>query len=221
MMNNITPQPKKLLARILIILGITSGISPAIAALVSAISGSDNSQDWWISFWFNLFNPLAILLILSGWYLLHPPKVMKSSRLRTYGWVFWFTMASFFAWAAKAAWFDPQREDFGGGIEFGLPLIMIMFFAILLSKFIRRKPWLETIAGDGDLEPRDERELFILGKSSRFTFGISMVLAIVLMAVLVSVPLPSSRTSIVYLFVSYIFLQNGFRSFIAWRMGLR
>lgn len=209
-----------MLGRILIVLGITFGISSAVAALVSAVRGSGNSQDWLISFWFNLFNPLAILLIMSGWYLLHPPKVMQSSRLRTYGWIFWFTMASFFALAAKAAWFDPQSGDFIGGVEFGLPLIMIMFFAILLSKFIRRKPWLETIAGDGDLEPRDERELFILGKSSRFTFGISMVSAIMLMAILVSVPLPSSRTSIVYLFMSYIFLQNGFRSFLAWRMGL-
>lgn len=174
-----------------------------------------------------LATPIVVLFVFlgfTGWYLLHPPKIDFRRRFQPWSWIAYFLLALFLFVAAFTSW-----ETNPTGAVFIDPAVRTTFIIIFLGslmiefvvmKHIRRRPWLRMLAAAGDAEPRDEREQYLLYQSTSYTFGMGIFTLFILMALFLIAPSPS-QSAVFNVFLGYLLVQMGLRSFFFWLFSAR
>ena len=102
-------------------------------------------------------------------------------------------------------------------------LILIIAF-IVVPFFMKRREhstsWATVFIGDPSLADHDEREAAILNQASRQALGASFLLIPLVFLIFLCAPHPSGF-GLLYLLVSFLFVQRGLFGFFAWKLGLR
>lgn len=101
------------------------------------------------------------------------------------------------------------------------PLIFIgVIVGIMIFHQKRSTGWRRIAQGISNVNPRDEREVWIAIFSSSVTFTITILAILAVATVLLSTP-PIGKGQLVDLLVGTTFILVSVRGFIAWRMGLK
>jgi uncharacterized membrane protein len=168
----------------------------------------------------NLLNPIFLLFLFGGMYLIKPQVVtLTKERYRTYYWIYLLAMTGWFFSYAIKSWTNHEFDQFGSP-WFSAGILAVLLLIIVVLKFIKKQSWSQALNYLGGVEPRDEREIAILERASRTTVNVSVLAAIISVAIIVTVPAPSTN-GLYMSIMAYAFFILGIRNFFAWRMGLR